>query len=271
MRRRAERGGKHDHWVLVAVCVGLCALPSTVRAKVRARLLDVRVRISQGIGQQVAAPATPAEAAASQKVQLLEGEVARLKGLLVEGGVASQVLELSRDVDRIPAQAVNLANMSQLRQRLALNRGERDGVRVGLPVLSGDALVGRVAQVGETSCEVSLVTDPGFAVRAEVCRSDGELIHGMLRGSEEGELVFVPALDDPRAPVPLLHPRESVLCSRQSLLCGVPALIGVIDRIDREPGTTLPRAHVLPACDLDALEGLVVVRCRTQRTIEGKR
>ncbi|MEZ6188055.1 MAG: rod shape-determining protein MreC, partial [Planctomycetota bacterium] len=211
------------------------------------------------------------ERAATHQVRLLEGEVARLKGILAEDGVASQVLEQSTDVDRIPAQAVNLQSMSQLRQRLALNRGERDGVRVGLPVLSGDALVGRVAQVGETSCEVSLVTDPGFAVRAEVCRSDGELIQGMLRGSEEQTLVFVPALDDPQDPVPLLHPREAVLCSRQSLLCGVPALIGVIEAVEREPGTTLPQARVVPACDLAQLEGLTIVRARTTRTLEGKR
>lgn len=271
MRRRTDRGGKHDHWVLVAVCVGLCALPSTVRAKVRARLLDVRVRISRGLGEDAPPPQTPAERASSERAHLLEGEIARLKGLLVDGGVASQVLELSQDVDRIPAQAVNLGRMSQLRQRLALNRGERDGVRLGLPVLSGDALVGRVSQVGETSCEVSLVTDPGFAVRAEVCRSDGEQIQGLLRGTEDGELMFVPALDDPRAPVPLLHAREAVLCSRQSLLCGVPALIGVIDRVDRAPGTTLPRARVVPACDLTELEGLTIVRARAERTIEGKR
>ena len=50
--------------------------------------------------------------------------------------------------------------------RMTLRRGRDDGIRPGCPVVFGDRIVGRVAAVHVATCEVELVTSPGFRCAA---------------------------------------------------------------------------------------------------------
>jgi rod shape-determining protein MreC len=49
---------------------------------------------------------------------------------------------------------------------LTLRRGRTDGVRPGCPVVFGDRVVGRVRAVHVDTCEVELITSPGFRCSA---------------------------------------------------------------------------------------------------------
>ena len=54
-------------------------------------------------------------------------------------------------------------------QRLVLRRGRVDGVREGSPVVAGgEYVIGRVLKVGRHTCEVQLVSDPGFRASANI-------------------------------------------------------------------------------------------------------
>jgi rod shape-determining protein MreC len=54
-------------------------------------------------------------------------------------------------------------------QRLVLRRGRVDGVREGSPVVAGgDYVIGRVVKVARHTCEVQLVSDPGFRISANI-------------------------------------------------------------------------------------------------------
>jgi rod shape-determining protein MreC len=52
--------------------------------------------------------------------------------------------------------------------RLVLRRGEKDGVRLGSPVVAGNSVVGRVTRVHRHTCEVQLVSDPDFRASVNV-------------------------------------------------------------------------------------------------------
>jgi len=58
-------------------------------------------------------------------------------------------------------------------------------------------------------------------------------------------------------PVPAVG--ETVTCSRASVLCGVPALLGVVEAIERRPGTVLTGARIRPACELSGVRRVVIV------------
>ncbi len=58
-----------------------------------------------------------------------------------------------------------------LRQRVVINKGERDGVAVNQTVVDGNGILGQVARVGPWSAEVILVTDPEHAIPVEVTRN----------------------------------------------------------------------------------------------------
>ena len=62
---------------------------------------------------------------------------------------------------------------------LTLNKGSRDGVRTGMPVITPEGLCGVVVEVEEYACQVATVLDPSVSVGAVTSRG-GE--NGLLEG-----------------------------------------------------------------------------------------
>ena len=85
----------------------------------------------------------------------LAAENARLRALL---GSSSQL-----ESDALIAEVLSLEQRSD-RHRLILDKGERDGVRVGQSVIDSTGLLGQVTEVMPGLSKVMLVTDPSHAV-----------------------------------------------------------------------------------------------------------
>ena len=66
------------------------------------------------------------------------------------------------------------------RHFVVLDKGKRDGVYVGQPVLDADGLMGQVIEVGSTSSRVLLVTDITHAVPVRVIRNG---VRAIVEGS----------------------------------------------------------------------------------------
>lgn len=64
-----------------------------------------------------------------------------------------------------------------------LNRGARDGLTEGMPVVTEQGLVGRVTQVSANASQVMLITDPVSAVNARLLNSRAE---GSVQGQASG-------------------------------------------------------------------------------------
>ncbi len=73
-------------------------------------------------------------------------------------------------IERVAARVID-APVSNFQRTIELDRGARDGVKVGMPVCSGAGLVGRVVQVSSTRSRVELLTDPNFDVGVKTVRS----------------------------------------------------------------------------------------------------
>ncbi|HEY6007303.1 MAG TPA: rod shape-determining protein MreC [Geobacteraceae bacterium] len=78
---------------------------------------------------------------------------------------------------------------------IVIDRGERDGLREGLPVVAVDGVVGQLVKVSAASSRVLLVTDTASSVAAVVQRSRAR---GVLKGKGEGRcsLEFAERDDD---------------------------------------------------------------------------
>jgi hypothetical protein len=76
---------------------------------------------------------------------------------------------------------------SMYRGSLLVSAGTGDGVRAGLPVLVGEALVGTVAEAGPLASRVRLLVDPGQRVWAEVV-SEGDTVEGYVAGTGDDVL-----------------------------------------------------------------------------------
>jgi rod shape-determining protein MreC len=72
-------------------------------------------------------------------------------------------LPFTTDIPTVTAQ-INELNPSNFAATVELNKGSRDGVAVGMPVVSGAGLVGRVSATARHRCTVLLITDVSSAV-----------------------------------------------------------------------------------------------------------
>lgn len=74
---------------------------------------------------------------------------------------------------------------------ILINRGARDGIAAGMPVVTGQGLVGRVIRVSADAAQVLLITSPNSFVSARVQSSRAE---GTVEGDISGplEMRFIP-------------------------------------------------------------------------------
>lgn len=80
---------------------------------------------------------------------------------------------------------------SGLVRTIIIDRGTRDGITIGMPVVTELGLVGRVYKVAATNAQVQLVTDTNSFVNARLQTTRGE---GSIVGTASGDLrmTFIP-------------------------------------------------------------------------------
>ncbi len=134
------------------------------------------------------------------RVALLEETLAQYQSELVElREIESDYQRLTElldyasireDQDFVTADIIDIEQNGQLRT-ITVNRGTRDGIAVGMPVVTQQGLVGRVLTVSARASRVLLITDPTSAVsvRLQSNRVEGTVI-GQLSGNLR--LTFVP-------------------------------------------------------------------------------
>ena len=97
---------------------------------------------------------------------------------------------LAEDQEVLAADVVNVDQSGFLRT-ITINRGARDGVTVGMPVVTRQGLVGRIINVSANASRVQLITDQSSSISARLQTSRAE---GTVRGQLSGNLrmTFIP-------------------------------------------------------------------------------
>jgi rod shape-determining protein MreC len=130
--------------------------------------------------------------------EALRAQVEELQGQVVENEDAAQQLDAIAETEGLPltsqlgstlARVVG-AGLTNFENTVELNRGSDDGIAVGMPVVTGAGLVGRVTQVAGNRSVVQLVTDPGFDLGVKLVAS-GDV--GIGHGTGEGDPLVVDA------------------------------------------------------------------------------
>lgn len=91
-----------------------------------------------------------------------------------------------RNQEFVTANVIGVDESGFLRT-ITVDHGTRDGVAVGMPVVTGEGLVGRVIRVSANAARVMLVTEPSSAVSA---RLETTRVQGTVRGQASGTLLM---------------------------------------------------------------------------------
>jgi rod shape-determining protein MreC len=117
--------------------------------------------------------------------------------LLIENQNLRQLMDLQKQVqfETLPVEILfNPPN--PISQRIVINRGSNDGLKLGNPIASDSGILGQVIRVYDRSAEVSLLEDRDFAVPVQVARNGlRAAVFGVGRGNPL-ELRYLPVASD---------------------------------------------------------------------------
>ena len=132
-----------------------------------------------------------------------------------------------------------------------LNKGDRDGIRPEMGVMTSAGIVGRVVKTGPFSSIVLLVTDPHNAITGIIQRSRDE---GIVEGTSQGRarIKYLPLLANIRV-------GDIVVTS--GLTGGFPRgiVIGNVLTMQKEEGELFQSAEIAPQADLSKLEEVLII------------
>jgi rod shape-determining protein MreC len=171
----------------------------------------------------------------AMRYEALEQENARLRDIR---GALPPLIRRSK-----LAEVVN-ADLGLVRQRLVIDKGDRDGLYRSQAIVDATGLMGQLVRVGPWSAEVMLITDPGAAVPVEIVRNGLRSIAVGTGDADELELPYVQVTADVKVGDVLVTSGMGGVFP-----AGVP--VGVITESRRDPDEILLRVRAKPRAAMD--------------------
>ena len=196
----------------------------------------------------------------AQQNEQLEAEVSRLQAQIIELQQENSELEVlsalldfarSHSENEYITAAVIGRDISPFLHYVIINRGSDDGLRRGMPVVSSQGLVGRVAAVTADGARVQLITDPDTAINVRIQPSGAE---GLLEGSITGDITIGAIPQDAN-----INNGDLVLTSGLGGNYPPDMLIGQISGVRQRPVELFQTASVEPVVDFSQLEIVLVI------------
>ncbi len=212
----------------------------------------------QAIQSLITAPADVAElrmenAQLEAEVSGLQVQVVELQQQVAEAQLLSTLVDYarSRPENRYIAASVIARDPSPFMHYVIINRGSDAGLRSGMPVVTEQGLVGRIAAVTAGAARVQLINDPGSSVNVLLQQSDAD---GTLMGDITGDISvgMIPQSAN-------VQPGDLVVTSGLGGNYPANLVVGQISTVRNLPYDLFQGASVQPAVDFSALEIVLVI------------
>lgn len=187
-----------------------------------------------------------------REIEFLRGQTAELREMAAANKRLTELLGFqARTASQTVAARVIGRDATNWYQGVVLDKGEQDGVRTEMGVVSLAGAVGRVVKTRATSSVVLLIVDPNNAVTSLIQRTRDE---GIIEGTFGGKarMKYIPLLSTVRVGDPVV---TSGLTG--GFPKGVP--VGTITSIQKDEGGLFQTAEVRPEVDFTRLEEVLVV------------
>src|SRR5713226_820275 len=159
-------------------------------------------------------------------------------------------------VSRTVAAQVIGSSGSDLSRIVYIDKGENDGLRRDLAVITADGIVGKVLQAFPTVSQVLLINDKSSGVGAILEKSR---LQGVLRGTANGEVMLERVMSDEQVPT-----GETVLTSGGDQIFPKGLTVGTVAKVEGGKDLFL-NVKVKPAANLSRLEEVLVVLQKQER------
>ncbi|MEC7546535.1 rod shape-determining protein MreC [Thalassolituus maritimus] len=184
---------------------------------------------------------------------VLERKAQRMASLEAENMSLRELLSASDQVDdKVLVTSVTAVDPDPYTQQIIIDKGGRDGVFVGQPVLDAYGLLGQVIDVLPFSARVLMIADSNHAVPVQVNRNGVRAIATGTGALNELELIYVPNTADIKVGDMLV---SSGLGERYPK--GYP--VATVSSIRNTPGESFATVKAEPTAKLDRSRHLLLV------------
>ena len=175
------------------------------------------------------------------QLQSKAAEADRLAGLL-------NFRKLHMEVPMVGARVIG-TSAGTATQTIDIDRGERDGIKRNMGVITPDGVVGKVSESFANTAQVLLLTDQGSGVGALLAESRVQSVVGGT-GDPLLFMKYVPNDDN-------VNNGEHVVTSGMDRIFPRDLPVGTI--VDIKPGNPFKQIRVRPAANLERLEEVIVL------------
>ena len=147
---------------------------------------------------------------------------------------------------------VSFSDINNLNNKIFIDLGTEDGIKIDMITVYGDYLVGKIVAVHNNYSEVELITNPNSIISAKTMRD----ILGIARGSDEedGLLYFQPSIVEDN-----LKEGDEIITSGISDIYPEGIKIGKIEEIDEKENYGYKRVTLKPGFESKDLRELIVI------------
>lgn len=181
----------------------------------------------------------------------LKMQITQLEGKAAEADRLAALLRFRQSHDGVPMIAARVigASASAASQTIQLDRGERDGIRRNMGVITPDGIVGKIAEAYSNASQVLLLTDKDSGVGAMLADSR---IQSPVGGQGEPLLVMKYVPNDETVNI-----GQRVITSGMDRIFPRDLPVGTV--ADIKPGNPFKQIRVKPAANLERLEEVFVL------------
>ena len=147
---------------------------------------------------------------------------------------------------------VSFSDINNLNNKIFIDLGAEDGIKIDMITVYGDYLVGKIVAVHNNYSEVELITNPNSIISAKTMRD----ILGIARGSDEedGLLYFQPSIVEDN-----LKEGDEIITSGISDIYPENIKIGKIEKINEKENYGYKRVTLKPGFESKDLRELIVI------------
>jgi len=178
-----------------------------------------------------------------QKFEILEAENERLRAMLQ----SSERLD-----ERVLIAELLAVDLQPFRHQIVINKGKREGVYDGQPIVDANGVMGQIVHVGPFSSTVLLLTDPTHAIPVQVNRNG---LRSVAVGTGQSHILHLEHLSNN------VDIKEGDLVVSSGLGSRFPPgyPVGVVQDISRVPGDPFAKVTIIPSAQLEKSREVLLV------------
>ncbi len=178
-----------------------------------------------------------------QKFEILQAENERLRKMLQ----SSEKLD-----ERVLIAELLAIDLQPFRHQIVINKGQREGVYDGQPIVDANGVMGQIVHVGPFSSTVLLLTDPTHAIPVQINRNG---LRSIAVGTGQSHILQLEHLSNN------VDIREGDLVVSSGLGSRFPSgyPVGVVHNISRVPGEPFAKVTIIPSAQLEKNREVLLV------------